>query len=656
MTFAPGENVGPYRIFEQLGQGGMATVFKAYHAGLDRYVAIKILHPAFKADPNFLGRFEREARIVAKLDHPNIIPVYDFAEHENTPYIVIRYVEGSTLKSLLREGLLPMDRVLSILRPVTSALAYAHTQGVLHRDIKPSNIMLTNDGHIYLSDFGLAKMVDVRGSTLSQDMLIGTPQYISPEQAKGEPIDTRSDLYSLGVVLFEMLTGRVPFGADTPYAIIHDHIFSPLPPPRSINPALSKSVEQVLLKSLAKNPNDRYFTATELMEALEQAVRGGSTVSKRLFRSSRPSLARAAPWGIVSAVTLVLLIVGIILFGINQLSGGSLPAFLASEQSPTPTITAAPTATPLPLPSSTIIAVSNIAPSAISTATVSPVPTHTSTPLPLATHTPTLPPPATNTRVPPPPSATPTASTAPDMVLVPAGAFWMGKNDKDAGAAADESPGHSVDLSAYFIDKFEVSNVQYQKCVDAGACRPPFGVFSIQSPHMAYGNPAFDDYPVVFVSHGFATQYCVWAGKRLPTEAEWEKAARGAADERIYPWGNLWDGYRANAAQGQLGPQPVRSYSPEGCSPFGACNMSGNVAEWVADYYHSTFYADSPRNLPGSTLLHDPIDWNTDSGKLVVRGGSFRSTIFDARVSKRGNQTGTMALDDVGFRCAMSVK
>ncbi len=242
------------------------------------------------------------------------------------------------------------------------------------------------------------------------------------------------------------------------------------------------------------------------------------------------------------------------------------------------------------------------------------------------------------------------------MVLVPAGAFWMGKNDKDAGAAADESPGHSVDLSAYFIDKFEVSNAQYEKCVDAGACPLPAGVFSIQSPHMAYGNPMFDDYPVVFVPHGFATQYCVWAGKRLPTEAEWEKAARGAADERIYPWGNLWDGYRANAAQGQLGPRPVRSYSPEGCSPFGACNMSGNVAEWVADYYHSTFYADSQRNLPGSTLLHDPINWNTGSGKLVVRGGSFRSTIYDARVSKRGNQSATMALDDTGFRCAMSVK
>ncbi len=650
MPFAPGENVGPYRIIEQLGQGGMATVFKAYHAGLDRYVAIKILHPAFKADPSFLGRFEREARIVAKLDHPNIIPVYDFAEHEGTPYIVIRYVEGVTLKSILREGMLPMDRVLSILHPVTDALAYAHAQGVMHRDIKPSNIMLTNDGHIYLADFGLAKMVDVRGSTLSQDMLIGTPQYISPEQAKGEPIDTRSDLYSLGVVLFEMLTGRVPFGADTPYAIIHDHIFSPLPPPRSINPALSKSIEDVLLKTLAKNPDDRYSTATELTDALDEAVRGGSTVSRRLLQSSRGSLARVAPWGLASAVTLLLLILAIALSGLHQFSGRPLLAFLSGQQSPTPA------STPLPLPSPTIVEVANTVPLATSTATVPPPPTLAPTPLPSMTVAVSGRPSATSSPAPRLPTATLTPSAVPNMVLVPASAFWMGKNDNDAGAAADESPGHVVELSRYFIDKFEVSNAQYRKCVEAGICPQPVGVFSIQSPHMAYGNPAFDDYPVVFVPHGFASQYCVWAGKRLPTEAEWEKAARGDKDQRIYPWGNLWDGYRANAGQGQLGPMPVGSYSPEGCSPFGACNMSGNVAEWVADYYHGGFYADSIRDLPGSTLLDDPVNWNTSSGKLVFRGGSFRSTIYDARVTRRGNQSDHVAADDIGFRCALPAK
>ncbi len=272
MPISPGDNVGSYRIIEPLGQGGMATVFKAYHPALDRYVAIKVLHPSFKEDPNFNARFAREARIVAKLDHPNIVPIFDFAEHEGTPYLVMRFVEGKTLKAVLRDGLLPIPRVLAIIHPVTAALAYAHAQGILHRDIKPSNVMRANDGHIFLADFGLARIAQAGDSTISQDMLIGTPQYISPEQARGEPATERSDLYSLGVLLFEMFTGRVPFSADTPYAIIHDHIYTALPLPTSINPNLSEAIERVLLKTLAKDPTARYASATELMTALEQAA------------------------------------------------------------------------------------------------------------------------------------------------------------------------------------------------------------------------------------------------------------------------------------------------------------------------------------------------------------------------------------------------
>ncbi len=275
MTFAPGENVGAYRIVEQLGQGGMATVFKAYHAALDRFVAIKVLHPAFKQDPGFLARFTREAQIVAKLIHPNIVPVYDFSEHEGMPYLVMRYIEGQTLKARLTGEPLPIPEILDIMRPVSAALTYAHEQGILHRDIKPSNVLLTPDGGVFLTDFGLAKIAQSGDSTLSRDMMIGTPQYISPEQAEGRSdLDTRTDVYSLGVVLFEMLTGRVPFSADTPYAVVHDHIFSPLPLPTSINPAITPELERVVLKALAKERDDRYQTVGEMTTALEKAASG----------------------------------------------------------------------------------------------------------------------------------------------------------------------------------------------------------------------------------------------------------------------------------------------------------------------------------------------------------------------------------------------
>ena len=273
MTFAPGENVGPYRIIEQLGQGGMATVFRAYHAGLDRYVAIKVMHPAFKQDPNFLARFQREARVVAKLDHPNIVPIYDYAEHNNNPYLVMKFVEGETLKARLSRGPLTRDEGLRIVDAVGKGLAFAHGRGILHRDIKPSNILLCPDGAIYLADFGLARIAQAGESTLSSEMLLGTPHYISPEQARGERnLDAGTDIYSFGVVLYEMVVGRVPFNADTPFSIIHDHIYTPLPLPQKINPRVPDSVQRVLLKALAKERADRFASVEELTVAFLKAV------------------------------------------------------------------------------------------------------------------------------------------------------------------------------------------------------------------------------------------------------------------------------------------------------------------------------------------------------------------------------------------------
>jgi predicted Ser/Thr protein kinase len=273
LPFTIGENVGPYRITGQLGQGGMATVYKAYHASLDRYVALKVLHPAFKEDPNFLGRFQREAKMVARLEHPNIVPTYAFEEHKGYPFLVMKYIEGQTLKARLQKGPLSEDEIFKITQAVGSALTYAHKHDVLHRDVKPSNVLLANDGEIYLADFGLARLASVIDSTLSAEILVGTPQYISPEQASGvKELDARSDVYCFGVMLYEMSVGRVPFNADTPYAIVFDHIYKPLPLPRQIRPELSEELETVLLKALTKDREDRYPDVATLVKAFSAAL------------------------------------------------------------------------------------------------------------------------------------------------------------------------------------------------------------------------------------------------------------------------------------------------------------------------------------------------------------------------------------------------
>ncbi len=276
MSFAIGENVGPYRIIEQLGQGGMATVFKAYHAALDRYVAIKVLHPAFKEEPNFLSRFQREARVVARLEHPNIVPIYDYAEHKGQPYLVMKFIEGQTLKARMNEKPLSKEEAVEIVDAVGGALAYAHKEGVLHRDVKPSNVLLSPDGSIYLADFGLARMAQAGASTLSKDVMLGTPQYISPEQGQGvRDLDQGTDIYSFGVLLYEMVVGRVPFNADTPFSIIHDHIYTPLPLPTVVNPNVPEVVERVLLKSLAKVRKDRFEQVEQQVQAFRTAVLEG---------------------------------------------------------------------------------------------------------------------------------------------------------------------------------------------------------------------------------------------------------------------------------------------------------------------------------------------------------------------------------------------
>jgi serine/threonine protein kinase len=268
-----GKTVGPYRIIEQIGSGGMATVYKAYHPNMDRYVAVKVLPQHLSKDPDFAKRFQREARAIARLEHSHILPVYDYGEYEGITYIAMRYIKAGTLKDRMSAGRLSLEEINNLIGQIGSALDYAHRMGVIHRDIKPANILIDDQGDTYLSDFGLARMMEASQQLTVSGVGLGTPSYMSPEQGQGNKVDHRSDIYSLGIILYELLTGRVPYEAETPMAVVHKHIQGDLPLPHTINPNTPEAIERVILKALAREPADRYQTAGEMVQALHTAVR-----------------------------------------------------------------------------------------------------------------------------------------------------------------------------------------------------------------------------------------------------------------------------------------------------------------------------------------------------------------------------------------------
>jgi len=267
-----GKTVGGYEIQRLLGQGGMARVYLARQQSMNRQVALKVLPKQFLVDDTYLQRFEREVRIVSQLEHRNIIPVYDYGESDGQPYIVMRYMPAGTVDDLLKQGPMSPETALNIIEQIAPALDYAHSKEVLHRDLKPSNVLMDDNGGAFLTDFGIARITDGQGAAITTQGVVGTPSYMSPEQAQGKPIDGRSDVYSLGVMLFEMLTGRRPFEAETPYSIAVMQVTTPPPSPRSINPNLSMALERVLLKVLEKLPEDRQQTARDLTEGLRHAI------------------------------------------------------------------------------------------------------------------------------------------------------------------------------------------------------------------------------------------------------------------------------------------------------------------------------------------------------------------------------------------------
>lgn len=296
-----GKRLGSYQVLEQIGQGGMATIFKAYQPAMDRYVAVKILPRHFTEDETFIGRFTQEARTLARLEHPHILPVYDYGEQEGITYLVMRYIEAGTLKDLIaRRGPMELNEAARILGQVGRALGYAHIQEVIHRDIKPSNVLMDERGDAFLTDFGIAKLVAGTAQFTATGAIVGTPAYMSPEQGMGKPADYRSDIYALGVMLYEMVTGRVPYEAETPLAVLLKHVNAPLPLPRQIKPGLPEAVERVILKAMAKSPDDRFQTAEGMVETLQKAVAGLPT-GIALPQPAAETVVTTAPTKIVSA-------------------------------------------------------------------------------------------------------------------------------------------------------------------------------------------------------------------------------------------------------------------------------------------------------------------------------------------------------------------
>ncbi len=301
MAELSGLMLGQYYLGELIGRGGMASVYRARQASMDRDVAVKVMSAALSHNAEFVARFEREARVIARLQHPHILPVIDFGRSDEHIYLVMRYVEGGILSDRLRATTLSINQANRFLSQIASALEYAHQRGVIHRDLKPNNVLLDEMDNVYLTDFGIAKMLASTTtsaySLTATGSVMGTPAYMAPEQWRSEPVDARTDIYALGVILYEMLMGALPFQAETPFGMMYKHFDTPPPLPRLINPALPPTLEQVVLRALAKQPDERFQSARQMADSFATGVTTlPPAVSDRpLPRATPEQIERATP-------------------------------------------------------------------------------------------------------------------------------------------------------------------------------------------------------------------------------------------------------------------------------------------------------------------------------------------------------------------------
>ncbi|MBC8508364.1 MAG: SUMF1/EgtB/PvdO family nonheme iron enzyme [Chloroflexi bacterium] len=649
------EKFGKYEVIAELGEGATAFVYHARDIQLKREVALKVLKPALVADGTAFERFMQEAQAAANLFHPHIATVLDMREADGRYYIAMRHVDGESLDKIIKKRTLSWEDTLKLVKQIGDALDFAHAKGFIHRDIKPSNIILDEDGNFWLTDFGLTRAMMSTGLTSHSGAVLGTPAYIAPEIWQGEDAQPATDQYALACVVYEALTGKTLFQGDTPPATMKRH-FDPLELPTEWPDGVQGDINTALAKSLAKGPDERFGSASYFSKSLQSkkqitenvidvspqpstiSTASGNTervVHKRDEAQQIPTqqtirepgigtLATSSPdislwkrwwfWAGAAGLAVLAMILS------NAFGGGRpevvVETVVVEVTSTEAAIAMETTTAPTPMPDT---------PTPASTLTRTTLPSSPTT-IPLGIG---------STQVSPKDGMV--------QMYVPSGDFEMGSNENYW-----EKPIHTVHLDAFWIDKIEVTNEMYEQCVSDGVCNPPSRTSSSKSDSY-YDTRSFANYPIIYVSWTDARIYCEWAGRRLPTEAEWEKAARGNTGS-TYPWGdeincqkaNYWDWAKVGGCVG--GTTEAGSY-PAGASPYGALDMAGNVQEWVADWFDAHYYANSPTSNPKGPMLGD---------YRVKRGGSWTGVDRDVRSTDRamtvpdGNGS-----NNAGFRCAM---
>lgn len=346
------EKIGRYIVKSELGRGGMATVYRAHDPSVDREVAIKVLPREMLHDPQFRSRFDREIKMVAALEHPSIVPIYDVGDEDGQPYFVMRYMTGGSLSDGIEKGKFSVQDTARIIEKIAKGLAHSHRKGIIHRDLKPDNILFDDNGDPFISDFGVAKLTESSGG-LTGSGVIGTPAYMSPEQAQGNEVDSRSDVYGLGVIIYQMLSGQQPYSADTPMGVVVKHITEPVPEILNLIPNLPREVDVIIKTAMAKDKNNRYATTVDLAKALNMVAFGyegditfntNTGMTKKAVGTSTTQFGRGKTGLVIVGIVLLVAVVGFFLLR-NQLLVTDQPTVTAAINTPTseqPALTEAP--------------------------------------------------------------------------------------------------------------------------------------------------------------------------------------------------------------------------------------------------------------------------------------------------------------------------